>query len=154
MTELRVDEKGRLKLPPVVQQYIRSFGDAKVFVTSMDGAQARIYPISVWVRNEKLLQKPGPNAKLSNKLQLLAMIFGQEGEMDSHGRVLLPTNLRRELELEGEPVWITCITFAIENILIPLIRIVITANVTLETALVDSPYRRRRYPGTECVFET
>jgi len=107
MTDARVDEKGRLKLPVALQQYIKSFGDNKVFVTSMDGTEARIYPISVWARNEEILQRSAKNAKQAKNLHLLAMIYGHETEIDNQGRVLLPTNLRRELNLEGGPVWLS-----------------------------------------------
>jgi MraZ protein len=52
--QARVDEKGRLKLPAVFQQYLTDLGETKVFVTSLDVRIARIYPISVWKENEIL----------------------------------------------------------------------------------------------------
>ena len=42
-----VDDKGRLKLPVDLQQYLTAIGDEKLFVTSVDDRIARIYPISV-----------------------------------------------------------------------------------------------------------
>ena len=51
-----VDDKGRLKLPVDVQQYLGAIGDDKLFVTSVDDRIARIYPISVWKGNEKVLE--------------------------------------------------------------------------------------------------
>ena len=52
-----IDEKGRLKLPVDVQTFLGSFGDDKLFVTSVDDRIARIYPISVWKGNEKILEQ-------------------------------------------------------------------------------------------------
>ena len=48
-----VDDKGRLKLPVELQQYLSAIGDEKYFVTSVDDRIARIYPISVWKGDRK-----------------------------------------------------------------------------------------------------
>ena len=48
----RVDEKGRLKLPSVFQQYLKSLGEETVFITTLDMSTLRIYPISLWKQNE------------------------------------------------------------------------------------------------------
>ena len=44
-------------------------------------------------------------------------------------------------------------TKAMEYILIPLIRTVMNAKLTEESARLDSPNRSFRYPGTEWVLE-
>jgi MraZ protein len=105
---VRVEPKGRLKLPPRVLEYIRAFGDDRVFVTSLDGITARIYPLPVWIHNEKVLQASGPLAKDARHINLMANMYGEESEIDGNGRIMLPTNLRRDLDLEGKPVWLSC----------------------------------------------
>lgn len=108
MTPARVEPKGRLRLPDPVVSYLKKFGDVPVFITSLDGVTARIYPLPVWEHNEKLLQESGPNSSESNHIYFLAMLYGQECSIDPNNRVILPTNLRRDLELEGKEVWLDC----------------------------------------------
>ena len=48
----RVDEKGRLKLPAALVQYLESIGERKLFVTTLNIATALIYPISSWRETE------------------------------------------------------------------------------------------------------
>jgi MraZ protein len=108
MAEARVDEKGRLKVPVQVQDYLRKFGDTRFFVTSLDGQTARLYPLSVWKSNEIFLQTPGPQAKAGKSTLLLANYFGHEAEIDAQGRLLLPSNLRRKLQMERVDVNLLC----------------------------------------------
>ena len=104
-----VDEKGRLKLPVDVQAFLASFGDDKLFVTSTDGRIAKIYPISAWKENEKILQDlatQDPDA--AEALAFVANDFGADAKIDPQGRVMLPTDLRRALVLEGQEVRLDC----------------------------------------------
>jgi MraZ protein len=97
----RVDEKGRLKLPVNFQQYL---GNEKLFITTLDTRIARIYPISVWEQNEKLLFDQTDDTDAAEDLAFVANHFGADGDIDSQGRILLPTELRRALNLENQPV--------------------------------------------------
>ena len=104
-----VDEKGRLKLPVDIQTFLGGFGDEKLFVTSLDGRIAKIYPISVWKENEKVLEdlaKQDPDA--AEALAFMANDFGADGKVDPQGRVMLPTDLRRTLALENQEVRLDC----------------------------------------------
>jgi MraZ protein len=104
-----VDEKGRLKLPVDVQTFLNGFRDEKLFVTSIDGRIARIYPISVWKGNEKVLEELAtrdPDA--AEALAFMANDFGADGKIDPQGRVMLPTDLRRALALESQEVRLDC----------------------------------------------
>src|ERR1700690_4438441 len=56
------------------------------------------------------------------------------------------------LKLMSQPSTI-CMTFAMANMLTPLMSTVMKANETAETARAGSPKRSFRYPGTEWVFE-
>ena len=104
-----VDEKGRLKLPVDVQTFLGGFGDEKLFVTSIDGRIARIYPISVWKGNEKVLEELAmrdPDA--AEALAFVANDYGAEAKVDPQGRMTLPTDLRRALALENQEVRLDC----------------------------------------------
>ncbi len=100
----RVDEKGRLKLPAAMAQYLESIGERKVFVTTLNLQTALIYPISVWRDTEKMLQEAGDDADTRSDVAFVANHYGEDVEMDAQGRVLIPTTLRRDLELEKDDV--------------------------------------------------
>ncbi len=104
----RVDEKGRLKLPVNFQQFLSGSGEQKVFITSLDIRTARIYPISLWKENEKILEDSTDDPDGAEDVAFLANDLGADSELDSQGRVLLPTELRRMLALEAQPVWLEC----------------------------------------------
>ena len=104
-----VDDKGRLKFPVELQQYFASIGDEKYFVTSVDDRIARIYPISVWKGNEKVLEAlatEDPDA--AEALAFVANDYGAEAKVDPQGRMTLPTDLRRALALENQEVRLDC----------------------------------------------
>lgn len=100
----RVDEKGRLKLPAAMAQYLEAIGERKVFITTLNLQTALIYPISVWRETEKMLQEAGEDADVRADVAFIANHYGEDADMDAQGRVLLPTTLRRELELEKDDV--------------------------------------------------
>lgn len=112
----RVDEKGRLKLPAAIAQYLDGFGERKVFVTTLNTSTALIYPISVWRGTEAMLQEAGDDADLRADVAFIANHYGEDGEIDGQGRVLLPTTLRRDLELERDDVQLLCFKQRIEVI--------------------------------------
>jgi MraZ protein len=112
----RVDEKGRLKLPSAISEYIAALGDQKVFVTTVNGSTARIYPISVWRQNENLLEEGGEDTEFKEDVAFVAYHYGADSDVDSQGRVLVPTELRRALRMEGEQVFLRCFKQRIEVI--------------------------------------
>jgi len=104
----RVDEKGRLKLPAAITQYLVALGEQKVFVTTLNGSTARIYPISAWLQTEDMLEEAGEDAEAREDVAFVAYHFGADSEIDPQGRVLVPTDLRRTLKLENEQVYLRC----------------------------------------------
>ena len=106
IAQASVDEKGRLKLPAEFLEYLEAIKVTKVFITTLDQRQARIYPIEVWKVNEALFQGSGENAAAAERLAFLAKVYGGDAEIDKSGRVLLPAKLREVLGLEKQPVWL------------------------------------------------
>jgi MraZ protein len=104
----RVDEKGRLKLPAAIAQYLADAGEKKVFVTTLDGSTVRIYPISSWKQTEAMLEQAGEDTEARSEVAFVAYHYGADAEVDPQSRVLVPTNLRRELNLENEQVYLRC----------------------------------------------
>jgi MraZ protein len=106
--QARVDDKGRLKLPAAFKEYIISFGDRRVFVTSLDLSTARIYPNSLWKDNQEFFERFQDDPDASEDVAFIADDMGGDCEMDDQGRVLIPQELRQQLEIENEPVWLKC----------------------------------------------
>jgi len=104
IAQASVDEKGRLKLPAEFLEYLEALKVTKVFITTFDQRQARIYPIEVWKVNEALFENSAEAG--AERLALLAKAYGGDAEIDKSGRVLLPAKLREALDLEKQPVWL------------------------------------------------
>jgi DNA-binding transcriptional regulator/RsmH inhibitor MraZ len=105
-----VDDKGRLKLPGVFQKYLKALSSPELFATSLDRRTAQIYPISTWLEIvSKLREADGDNAKRVNNVFFSAQELGAECEMDTSGRVLLSTELRRTLGMENQPVYVQAV---------------------------------------------
>ena len=107
----RVDEKGRLKLPVDVQHFLGSWQEAEggtLFITSLDLESARIYPISVWKRNQEVLEGETDSPDAAEDLAFMAKDLGGTCEMDGQGRVLVPARLRELLKMESEQVFLDC----------------------------------------------
>jgi MraZ protein len=98
-----VDEKGRLKLPAAMLAYLESFkDDRKVFITTFDESEARLYPISLWRETVKKLQASGDDSEALADLALIADHYGKEVEVDVQGRLTLPELLRKAMRLEKD----------------------------------------------------
>jgi MraZ protein len=104
--QARVDDKGRLKLPSALREYVLRFGEKSVFITSLDHLIARIYPNVIWENNQRLLDEFTEDPEAAADVAFTANDLGADSEMDDQGRVLIPQELRRLLEIENQPVWL------------------------------------------------
>jgi MraZ protein len=100
----RLDDRGRVKLPANFQQYFGALGEKRFFVTSLDRRIAQIYTISAWRENEKFLASYREDPKAARNVAFNAADLGAEADIDSQGRILFSTELRRELGIENQPV--------------------------------------------------
>jgi MraZ protein len=100
----RLDDKGRVKLPISFQQFFNALREKKLFVTSLDRRIAQIYPMEVWRQNEKFFDTYREDTRLARNVAFNAADLGAEAEMDAQGRILFSPELRRELEIENQPV--------------------------------------------------
>jgi MraZ protein len=100
--QAKLDDKGRLKLPVVFQEYLNRFPERKLFVTSIDRINAQIYPITVWRENERLLKDFKTDPQIAKDVAFNANDLGADAEMDAQGRILFNTDLRQELDMEGQ----------------------------------------------------
>jgi MraZ protein len=98
----KIDDKGRLKVPNGFRVLIQEAHGRDVFVTSLTGDSVRIYPMPVWQAIEqKLAAMPSTHPA---RLRFLDRVnyYGQVGDIDVQGRVLIPTRLRDSASMNGE----------------------------------------------------
>jgi MraZ protein len=100
----KLDDKGRIKVPVQFQHYLASLSDKKLFVTSIDRRTAQVYPMNVWRENERFFENYREDTVAARHVLFNAQDLGAEAEMDSQGRIVFPPELRRELEIENQPV--------------------------------------------------
>jgi MraZ protein len=98
----RIDDKGRLKVPNAFKNLLESKYGRELFLTSLTGEYVRIYPMPVWLElEEKLGAMPTTHPA---RLRYLDRVnyFGQAGELDAQGRVIIPLRLREAATMNGE----------------------------------------------------
>ena len=96
-----MDEKGRLKIPAVFLEDLRTYVN-QFYITSTTGESARIYPMQVWIAIEEKLAKVSSQNQAKRKFLMRTSYFGQVVEMDGQGRVLLPPVLREAAQTKGD----------------------------------------------------
>lgn len=104
MYPARLDDKGRLKLPVSFQQYFLVLREKQLFVTSLDGRTASIYPLATWRQTEKALASNPAVAKAARNVAFTAADLGSETAMDGQGRIQFSPELRRALGIENSTV--------------------------------------------------
>ena len=100
----KIDDKGRLKMPAEFLRPLAEHYGTEVFITSVNGESALVYPLPVWEEVErKLAEVPSANPA---KQRYLARVnyFGQQLTLDKLGRGVVPQILRDKAEIVGEVV--------------------------------------------------
>jgi MraZ protein len=99
-----VDDKGRIKIPTSFRGAIRDTYGAEVFLTSVDGNNVRVYPLSVWAAVEERINKIPAMSPARQKFMDRVNYYGHVTTMDKQGRVLVPALLRDAAQMSGEVV--------------------------------------------------
>ena len=99
---VRMDEKGRIKLPAAYRRYVDEHYGADFYVTSLTGECARLYPMREWLAIEDKLQARGTMDAAVRKFLDRTSFYGQPCEMDTQGRLLIHPLLRTSAELTGD----------------------------------------------------
>ncbi len=98
----KVDEKGRLKLPSAFKQLLDAQNVTQFYITSMDGKSAEIWPLPEWEKREEQLAASSTLDDAVQKYLTLTSYYGQQVEIDSQARLLLPAILRGTAKLNAE----------------------------------------------------
>ena len=100
----KIDEKGRLKVPSEFRRLLEERHGPEVFITSITGDSATLYPLPVWEEIEqRLAQVPSTNRAKQRFLERVNY-FGQQLRLDGQGRVVVPQILRERAEMVGDVV--------------------------------------------------
>jgi len=100
----KVDDKGRLKIPSGFKALIDAANVTQFYITSSDGKSAEIWPLPEWEKKERKLALHSTANKAVQKYLSLTSYYGQQVEMDSQARVVLPQILRDKAKLDAEVV--------------------------------------------------
>jgi len=98
----KIDDKGRLKIPNAFRAVVEDQHGAGLYLTTLSGDSVRIYPMSEWLAVEQRIQRM-PSAHPA-RLKFLDRVnyYGQVGEFDVQGRVLIPGRLRDAAGMTGD----------------------------------------------------
>jgi len=100
----KIDDKGRLKLPTGFRRQLESEYGPDVFITSVSGTSARLYPLQIWEEIEAALAALPKTDQVKQRFLERTSYFGQEATLDKQGRVVMPPILRDSALMVGDVV--------------------------------------------------
>ncbi|MGH8270633.1 MAG: division/cell wall cluster transcriptional repressor MraZ [Steroidobacteraceae bacterium] len=101
-TKVTLDEKGRMVMPTRYREQIVERAQGKLVVTVDRDRCLLIYPLPEWELIEsKLMSLPTLHSQ-ARRLQRLMVGHASDLELDGHGRILLPPELREFADLERQ----------------------------------------------------
>jgi DNA-binding transcriptional regulator/RsmH inhibitor MraZ len=103
---VKVDDRGRLKLPVDVHEWLKALGIKRVYITSGDAKTIQVYPYATWQVNQNRMEQAGTPAARNTLYRMKH--YGASLEIDDSARLLLKTELREKLALESVYVYLEC----------------------------------------------
>ena len=100
----KIDDKGRLKVPTQFRRELEERHGPDVFITSIIGDSALIYPLRVWEQIEERIAALPATDRTRRRFLERVSYYGQAGRLDSQGRVVVPALLREGAAMTGEVV--------------------------------------------------
>ena len=100
----KIDSKGRLKVPTEFRRLLTESYGPEVFVTSVTGESAKLYPLAVWEEVERKLAAVPSADRAKQRFLERVNYFGQQLRLDAQGRVVIPQILREHAEVVGDVV--------------------------------------------------
>jgi MraZ protein len=100
--ELKVDDKGRIKIPSKYLSVLEEQHGKALYITSVNGDRVFLYPLNVWeVIEQRIEQMKVRTPEIENYISRTSF-WGNESEVDNRGRVLIPPELRTAGQLDGQ----------------------------------------------------
>jgi len=108
----RIDNKGRLKIPTAFRRHLEEkYTGAEVYVTSLNGECARLYPLAEWESIEQRLALLPSMDPARRKFLDRTNYYGQQAEIDAQGRVLIHPLLRKSAGVVGDVAVLGYLTY-------------------------------------------
>ncbi|MGD2092550.1 MAG: hypothetical protein PVH61_40665 [Candidatus Aminicenantes bacterium] len=98
---LRVDDRGRVKIPSQYLSILTEQYGKDLYITSLNGDNVLIYPLKIWEGIEQSIEKIKIRAPEIQEYISRTSYWGNESEVDSRGRVLIPPELRKSSQLDS-----------------------------------------------------
>lgn len=103
-TKITLDAKGRLAFPARYRERLATRCEGRLVCTVDPDYCLLIYPLPDWEEIErKLMRLPSLNQK-ARRLQRLMVGYASELDLDSHGRILVPRELREFASLDRQAI--------------------------------------------------
>ena len=100
----KIDEKGRLKIPTDFRRLMEERFGPDLFVTSIQGDSALLYPLPEWEEIERRLNAMPATDRTKMRFLERVNYFGQQVRVDPQGRILIPQILRESASINGDVV--------------------------------------------------
>lgn len=100
----KIDDKGRLKMPTGFMRVLEEGHGLDVFITSVTGESALVYPLKAWEEIEKRLSQTPSSDRAKQRFLERVNYYGQQLSLDNQGRVVIPQILREKAQIVGEVV--------------------------------------------------
>jgi len=102
-SEHNLDSKGRLSFPSRFRDVLSQFESEELMVTNW-GKHSRVYPVSEWEQLETNLLAKGKEQPELGRFVRNVITGVNECSLDKQGRLLLPQQLRNEVNLRKDVV--------------------------------------------------
>jgi MraZ protein len=100
----KIDDKGRLKIPTDFRRLLEDRWGPDLFVTSVQGESALLYPLPVWEEIEQRLSSMASTDPIRLRYLERVNYYGQQVRLDVQGRILVPQILRESASVNGDVV--------------------------------------------------
>lgn len=100
----KIDDKGRLKIPTDFRRLLEDRWGPDLFVTSVQGESALLYPLPVWEEIEQRLSSMASTDVTRVRYLERVNYYGQQVRLDVQGRILIPQILRESASVNGDVV--------------------------------------------------
>jgi MraZ protein len=100
----KIDDKGRLKIPTDFRRLLEERYGPDLFVTSVLGDSALLYPLPVWEEIEQRLALMPSTDRTKTRYLERVNYYGQQVRLDLQGRILIPQILRESASVNGDVV--------------------------------------------------
>lgn len=105
-SKVTLDAKGRMAVPTRHRQRIADVCDGQLVITVDVDYCLALYPFPDWEELERRLMRLPSLNRQARRLQRLMVGYATEVELDGHGRILLPKELREFAGLERQAILI------------------------------------------------